>query len=161
MKNDGIEITNYIREQMRFYRTGGNSNQPLSLREIALKVGISHSKWNQTESGRLFFCSWETWECIYKVLIEEKLLDPADIELMPPSILFEYTKKLIRKQKQSNEINNDDKDDSTKQIKTDKKKYLNKFKNEAISNIAGSDMCSDCRKKAVKLVMEAYDFVTF
>lgn len=166
MQNDGIEITSYIREQMRMYRTGGDSDQPMSLREVSLKVGISHSKWDQAESGKLTFCSWETWASIYKVLTREKLLDPNDIELMPPAVLYEYTKKLLREQKQSdgninNGINNGVIGDNNKQVKAEENKNLDEFKNEVVSNIAGSDMCSDCRKKAVKLVMEAYDFVTF
>lgn len=165
MKNDGIEITDYLREQMRMYRTGGDSDQPLSLREIALKVGISHSKWNQAETGKLTFCSWETWAYIYKVLVEEELIDPNDIELMPPAVLYEYTKKLLRERKQSdsninNGINNGVIGDNNKQIQTNENNDLEIYKNVLIGDIAGSDMCSDCRKKAVKIVMDDFKFLT-
>lgn len=166
MQNDGIEITSYIREQMRVYRTGGDSDQPMSLREVSLKVGISHSKWDQAESGRMTFCSWETWSYIYKVLVKEKLIDPEEIELMPPAVLYEYTKKLLRERKQSdgninNGINNGVIGDQANQIKSTDNKDLDEFKNMLISDIAGSDMCSDCRKKAVKLIMVDYNLITF
>lgn len=130
----GMIITNYIRERMETYRTGGDSDQPLSYMEVVQGLGISHQTWFRLETGKITNCSWDTWTQIYNLLVRNELIDPNDIRLMPPEILRQ---KLLKNDLKSEQINSF---------------YLTSLFSDIFSEIMLSDMCDSCKVKAYKII---------
>lgn len=125
-KNIGcIVITPYLRERMLTYRTGGDSDRPMSYVDVVKGLGISHQTWYRLETGLTVNCSWDTWAPIYKCLITNGLLDPNDVSLMPPDLLRE---------------NHADKRGFGQLIDT------------ILAEIMGSDMCAECKVKAYSII---------
>lgn len=152
---DGIFFDDYLRECLETYRTG-NSDQPMTFREVSAKTGISFSKWNHLETGKETFVSWGLWELIYKALVtgafgDGPVIDPDDVDLMPPTVLREKLKAM----KQSTVSVGDHNDIKQAAIGTGATVQTGGSFDGVIDAIMSSDMCDGCKIKAYNLIKRA------
>ena len=145
---NGMYISVEIQSLMRQYRTGGDSDRPMSYMDVVRGMSMSHQTWYRLEERKMEICSWDVWQEIYTALTAAGLMDPDDPQYMPPDRMRE----LLRKVDPSRFGQTEAREVSARMAQRDRLKPSQGVSADALDAIMASDMCAECKVKAYTII---------